>query len=68
MPELSGIEATIEIRSWEKEAGNRIPIVALTAGAITGERERCFEAGMDDFLTKPVDRDALLNVLRKFLS
>jgi PAS domain S-box-containing protein len=67
MPELSGIEATIEIREYEKDKGNRIPIVALTAGAVMGEKERCLEAGMDDFMTKPVDRDALQEMLRKYL-
>lgn len=68
MPELSGIEATLEIRNFEREKGSRVPIVALTAGAIKGEKERCLEAGMDDFLTKPVDREALLGILKKYLS
>ena len=67
MPEISGIEATVEIRKYEQDKETRIPIVALTAGAIKGERERCMEAGMDDFLTKPVDRDALFKMLEKHL-
>jgi PAS domain S-box-containing protein len=68
MPEISGIEATVEIRKFEQDKNTRIPIVALTAGAIKGEKERCMEAGMDDFLTKPVDRDALYKMLEKHLT
>jgi CheY-like chemotaxis protein len=66
MPEISGIEATVEIRNYELGKGSRIPIVALTAGAVKGEKEKCLEAGMDDFLTKPVDRNALLTILEKY--
>ncbi len=68
MPEISGIEATVEIRKQEHHPGPRVPIVALTAGAIKGEKERCIEAGMDDFLTKPIDWDALHSVLKRFLN
>ena len=55
MPVMSGIEATMAIRNYESGKGIRIPIVALTAGAVKGEKERCLEAGMDDFLTKPLE-------------
>ena len=68
MPEMSGLEATEEIRKYEQGRGTHIPIVALTAGAVTGEREKCLKAGMDDFLTKPVDREALMNMLEKYLA
>ncbi len=68
MPEISGIEATREIRDFEADKNLRIPIIALTAGAIKGEKEKCLEAGMDDFLTKPVDRDALYKILKRYLS
>jgi PAS domain S-box-containing protein len=68
MPERSGIEATIEIRKYELISGSRIPIVALTAGAITGEREKCLKAGMNDFITKPIDRDALARILKHYLT
>jgi len=64
MPELDGYEATREIRRIEAEAGHaRIPIVALTAHAIQGTEFQCREAGMDDYLTKPLDRDRLTDTL-----
>jgi len=66
MPVMSGLEATLKIREMEKSLNRRTPIVALTAGAIKGERERCLDAGMDDFLTKPLDYVALSRVLTKF--
>jgi len=68
MPEMSGIEATVAIRNFEVASGNRIPIIALTAGAVKGERERCIEAGMDDFLTKPIDSRALRSVISHYMA
>ncbi|MCX6266475.1 MAG: PAS domain S-box protein [Bacteroidetes bacterium] len=68
MPEMSGIEATVSIRTHEKTGVVRIPIVALTAGAVKGEKEKCLDAGMDDFLTKPIDRNALKKVLVTYLT
>ncbi|MGY6558981.1 MAG: response regulator [Nitritalea sp.] len=69
MPELDGYEATREIRRQEKEASLLpTPIIALTAGAIRGERERCLAAGMNEFLTKPIDKRRLLETLGRLLS
>lgn len=68
MPELDGYEATREIRRTEAAAGKvRIPIVALTAHAIQGTELQCREAGMDDYLTKPLDRDRLTDSLDRHL-
>ena len=59
MPVMDGIEATVALRDREKLSGTHLPIVALTAGALTQEREACLEAGMDDYLTKPFTLQAL---------
>ena len=67
MPGLNGYETTAEIRKREVE-GSHIPIIALTASAAEGERERCRAAGMDDFLTKPVELGELSRVLNQWLS
>ena len=65
MPRLDGYQTTRAIRAAE-EPGHRVPVVAMTAAAVEGERERCLEAGMDDFLTKPVDPAALAGVLDRW--
>ena len=62
MPELDGYEATREIRA----SGSRIPIVAMTANALEGDREVCISAGMDDYLAKPVQLAALRGVIERF--
>jgi PAS domain S-box-containing protein len=54
MPEMDGLDATIAIRTWEKTTGRHIPIVAMTAHAMKGDRERCLAAGMDGYISKPI--------------
>ena len=66
MPELDGLEATRRIRSIEGETA-RTPIVAMTAHAMRGDRERCLEAGMDGYVSKPVQRAELQAALEEFL-
>ncbi|MFL5516966.1 MAG: response regulator [Gemmatimonadales bacterium] len=66
MPELDGYAAASEIRR-RQNGGPRVPIVAMTASAMQGERERCLAAGMDDYVTKPIDRGRLHEVLEQWL-
>jgi signal transduction histidine kinase/ActR/RegA family two-component response regulator len=66
MPEMSGFQATGIIREKEKSTGRHLPIVAMTAHAMTGDRERCLDAGMDDYIPKPIDPKNLYAVLGKF--
>ena len=63
MHEVDGYQATAQLRAMERDTGVHLPIVALTAHAIKGQRERCLAAGMDDYLTKPVDPADLIAAL-----
>jgi PAS domain S-box-containing protein len=66
MPGLDGLTATRRIRQWELEHGGHIPIIAMTARAMQGDRERCLEAGMDDYLSKPIDSERLRQLVSRF--
>jgi signal transduction histidine kinase/ActR/RegA family two-component response regulator len=66
MPEVDGYEATRELRLREQGGRRHTPVIAMTAHAMTGDRERCLEAGMDDYLAKPVRSQALVEVLERW--
>jgi two-component system sensor histidine kinase/response regulator len=66
MPELDGLETTAAIRRKEQETGGHIAIIAMTAHAMKGDRERCLDAGMDDYLAKPVEPKDLRAVIEKW--
>lgn len=66
MPEMDGLEATAIMRQWEQQHGlRRTPIIAMTAHAMKGDRERCLAAGMDGYVSKPLQPDELLTLLGK---
>ncbi len=68
MPVMNGLEATAHIRQVERKDGiERTPIVAVTAHALKGDRERCMESGMDDYLSKPINHGALREMLSRYL-
>jgi two-component system sensor histidine kinase/response regulator len=68
MPEMNGYEATSAIRQWEASHGGHLPIIAMTANAMRGDREQCLAAGMDDYIAKPVRSAELFSTLEKFAS
>ena len=68
MPEMDGLEATRVIRETEKQTGEHIPIIAMTAFAMNEYREKCLEAGMDGYVTKPVGADELRKAIESFLA
>ncbi|BBO85580.1 hypothetical protein DSCO28_61460 [Desulfosarcina ovata subsp. sediminis] len=67
MPEMDGITATLRIREEEQKTGRHIPIVAMTAHAMKGDRERCIEAGMDDYVPKPIASATLRKTILRIL-
>ncbi len=68
MPEMDGYEATRKIRDENSPVRNhRIPIVAMTANALDGDRQKCLDAGMDDYITKPINRKEFINIIKRYL-
>jgi CheY-like chemotaxis protein len=70
MPNMNGFEATAAIREKEKKSGKHTPIIAMTAHAMKGDKDTCLEAGMDDYVPKPLKADELMtkitNAVQKF--
>jgi PAS domain S-box-containing protein len=65
MPEMNGLEATEAIRALERGTGRHVPIVAMTAHAMSGDRAKCLDAGMDDYMTKPIRAAALVTLVER---
>ena len=65
MPEMDGFEATAIIREQEKSGAKHIPIIAMTAHAMVGDRDRCLAAGMDDYVSKPINADDLFAAIER---
>ncbi|MBZ5617416.1 MAG: PAS domain S-box protein [Acidobacteriia bacterium] len=68
MPEMDGFEATAALREKEKTTGRHLPVIAMTAYAMRGDRERCLAAGMDGYISKPVDAEELFSTIEQVLA
>jgi CheY-like chemotaxis protein len=68
MPVMDGFQATARIREREQATGRTVPVIAITANAMSGDRERCLEAGMDDYITKPIGLADLLQAITRTVS
>ena len=68
LPEMDGFEVTENIRKYEEESGvtERVPIIALTANTLDNDRDKCYSAGMNEYLSKPFSSDELIGVIDKF--
>ncbi|MBL9129822.1 MAG: response regulator [Verrucomicrobiaceae bacterium] len=67
MPEMNGFQATAAIRQIEEKHGGHVPIIAMTANALKGDREQCIAAGMDDYVAKPIHSAELLHAVERFM-
>jgi signal transduction histidine kinase/DNA-binding response OmpR family regulator len=67
MPEIDGYEAAVRIRALEEGTGRHLPIIAMTASAKKGDRERCLDAGMDDYVSKPITSEVVASALHRWL-
>jgi signal transduction histidine kinase/CheY-like chemotaxis protein len=67
MPEMDGFEATAALRKKEKISGDHLAVIAMTAHAMAGDRQRCLDAGMDDYITKPIHPEELNELLKRYL-
>jgi two-component system sensor histidine kinase/response regulator len=67
MPKMDGFEATSAIREKEKKTGSHIPIIALTAHAMKGDKEKCIENGMDDYISKPIKPEDLFDTIDRVI-
>ena len=68
MPIMDGYQTTSIIREREKESGNHVPIIGITAFAMESDRQKCFEIGMDDYLSKPFDKDDFYDIIEKHVA
>jgi two-component system sensor histidine kinase/response regulator len=68
MPEMDGLEAAAQIRAREQQTGTHLPIIAMTAHALKGDRERCLEAGMDSYVAKPIRAEELFGTIDAIFS
>jgi CheY-like chemotaxis protein len=68
MPEMDGLAATQAIRERERQTGAHVPIIAMTAHALQGDRERCLESGMDSYLAKPIHAKELYQAISQVLA
>jgi CheY-like chemotaxis protein len=68
MPNMSGIEATVAIRTLERGTGKHMPIVAMTAHAMKGDEELCLEAGMDGYIAKPIQPSHMMEVIARVIT
>jgi two-component system, sensor histidine kinase and response regulator len=68
MPEMDGLQATASIRVGELKSGKHIPIIAMTAHAMAGDKERCLVAGMDGYVSKPIRAEDLFSTIEEVLS